>query len=257
MKKLFKGLVLFVICYSSTANAIVNIENMRVKSDDKTEGVETKLSFDVGGKNGNTRKFSAGIGGRIQWYELKQTRFVLLNYEYGESSTVKDTDKTFLHFRNIWYQDKKLAWEAFAQLEENEFTRLNSRMLLGVGARFRVIHEDNQRLDLGLGLFRSKEQLDFSVATSDSGVTYNNRVNLYMVYKYTITNHSRLTNTLYYQPDINDVADYRLFEQFGLQLDVSENLSFNLSLDVVRDSRPPQSIKATDTTYNTGFEYSF
>ena len=257
MNVLLKSSLVCFLCYSGLVNAIVNIENMRVKADEKKEGVDTKLSFDFGGKNGNTRKFNAGLGGRIQWYEPEQTRFVLLNYEYGESSSNKDTDKTFLHFRNIWSHDKALAWEAFAQIEQNEFTRLNSRVLLGGGARFKVMQENKQSLNLGLGIFRSKEKLDFSLATTDSGVTYNNRVNLYMVYKYTISNHSRLSNTLYYQPDISDVADYRLFEQFRLQLDVSENLSFNLSLDVVRDSRAPQSIKATDTTYKTGFEYSF
>ena len=62
---------------------------------------------------------------------------------------------------------------------------------------------------------------------------------------------------MFYQPDINDFSDSRLLEQFGLLLDITEKLSLKLSLDISYDSRPPQQIKQTDTSYNVGLEYSF
>lgn len=257
MKYLAELLFISVISYSGVSNAIVNIENMRVKSNEKMEGIDKKLALDISGKNGNTQKIKAGLGGRVQWYEKESTRFLAVNYEYGESADVKDTNKTFVHFRNIQYLSNTLSWEVFTQFEENEFTRLNSRMLLGGGARFNVMQSDDQAVDLGVGLFRSREKLDFAPLTTDAGVVYNNRMNLYLVYRSTLSSHSRLSSTLYYQPDISEASDYRLFEQFSLQLDITENFSFNLSVDVAHDSEPAQLIKGTDTTYNTGFEYNF
>ena len=108
-------------------------------------GMLPSASLDINGKNGNTQNSKAGLGGRAQWYAENGTRFAVLNYEYGESSDVKDTDKTFLHFRNIGYLENRLnggysrgfAWEAFAQLENNKFTRLSLRALLGAGVRDR------------------------------------------------------------------------------------------------------------------------
>ncbi len=242
---------------TTIANAIVNIENMRVESSDKTHGSDSKLSIDVSGNNGNTQKVNVGIGSRSQWYDMDGTRFIVFNYEYGESTDVKDTDKTFFHFRNIWYIDKQFAIEAFTQFESNEFTRLNSRALLGAGVRWQLLHSEDIAVYTGIGLFRSKEELDTSDFTSDAGVIYNNRLNTYIVYKHTISKHSRLVNTLYYQPDISETSDYRLLEQFGLQMDITENLSFKLSIDVSHDSESPELIKETDTSYNSGFEYSF
>jgi putative salt-induced outer membrane protein YdiY len=246
-----------VICFSGLANAIVNVENMRVASDNKTEGFDGKLTLDISGKNGNTQKLKAGLGGRAQWYDVDGTRFVVLNYEYGESSDIKDTDKTFLHFRNIWYQSDSWAWEAFTQLENNEFTRLSLRSLLGGGFRWRILHDIDQTAYLGFGVFRSKEKLESVLLVTDAGVTYNNRMNLYLVYKLTLSDHSRLVNTLYYQPDMSETTDYRLLEQISLQMDITENLSFRLSVDVSHDNKPPQLIRKTDTSYNTGFEYKF
>jgi len=257
VKYLPKVLFLSVISYTEVSVAIVNIENMRVQSNEKTEGVDKKLAFDISGKNGNTQKIKAGLGGRVQWYEKEATRFIVVNYEYGESADVKDTNKTFVHLRNIQYQSKSFAWESFVQITEDEFTRLDSRMLLGGGARLNLLNLDDKSVDLGIGVFREREKLNIVPLTTDAGVVYNNRMNLYLVYKSTLSSHSRLSSTLYYQPDINEISDYRLFEQFALQLDITENFSFNLSVDIAHDSQPAQLIKGTDTTYNTGFEYNF
>ena len=197
------------------------------------------------------------MGGRVQWYEKEATRFIVVNFEYGESADVKDTNKTFVHLRNIQYQSKDFAWELFVQITEDEFTRLDSRMLLGGGVRLNLLNSGDQSIDLGLGVFREREKLGFVPLTTDAGVAYNNRMSLYLVYKSTLSSHSRLSSTLYYQPDISEISDYRLFEQFALQLDITESFSFNLSVDIAHDSQPAQLIKGTDTTYNTGFEYNF
>jgi len=251
---------LLFIClffYSYTAKAIVNIENMRVHSAEKTQGFDGTLALDISGDNGNVQKAKAGLGARAQWYEETGTRFMLMNYEYGESSKIKDTDKVFFHARNIWYKTDVVAWEAFIQFESNEFTRLKSRALIGGGIRWTALQSTNQTAYLGLGVFRSKENLEFATLVTDTGITYNNRLSSYFIYKYAITDHSRIANTVFYQPDINDFSDSRLLEQFGLLLDITEKLSLKLSLDISYDSRPPQQINQTDTSYNVVLEYSF
>ena len=230
---------------------------MRVDSAEKTQGNDSRLSLDIDGENGNTQKIKLGAGIRSQWYEETGTRFIVINYEYGESSDVKDTDKTFLHFRNIWYTGSDFSWEAYTQFESNEFTRLKLRALVGGGARWEVMQDKTQAAYLGLGLYRSKEKLDEVPLVTDAGVSYNNRLSSYFIYKYTISDHARIANTVYYQPDFSEVSDYRLLEQFGLLMDITESLSFKLSLEVAHDSKPPQEIKQTDTSYKIGFEYSF
>ena len=56
MIKIFKYGLLFLIVVSQPVMAIVNIENMRVGSDKQESGFDAKVSLDINGKNGNTKK---------------------------------------------------------------------------------------------------------------------------------------------------------------------------------------------------------
>ena len=257
MKTISLFLFYLLLTYSNYALSIINIENTKLHSENKTEGNDTKLSFDISGNNGNDKDFEIGLGIRSQWYAETSTRFLLLNHEYGEDTNVRDTKKTFIHFRNIWNHNDDISWEVFTQVQDDEFTRLNFRALLGGGARLRLSNEENNSSHLGLGVFREKEKLDFAATTTDTGVAYTNRLNLYLVNKKALSNHSKLISTLYYQPSINDMTDYRILEQMSLQLDVTENLSFTVSVNFKHDNQPPQLTKKTDTSYTTGFEYDY
>ncbi len=229
---------------------------MRIDSDKKTQGFEGKLAFDISGQNGNSDKFIAGLGGRAQWYLQDGTHFLVANYEYGEFSGTRDTNKTFLHARNINYITQSQAWETFIQLESNEFTRLEQRSLLGAGFRWQILQSDKHASYFGIGIFRSREELDME-SLSDQGISYISRLNNYIVYNFAISSHSRLVNTLYYQPNLSDGSDYRLLEQFALQLDITEMLKFKLSINISHDSEAALLTEETDTSYQSGFEYTF
>ena len=257
MKTISIFLFYLLLTYSNYALSIINIENTNLHSEKKTEGNDTKFSFDISGNNGDDKDFEIGLGIRSQWYAVTSTRFLLLNHEYGEDTNVRDTKKTFMHFRNIWNHNEDISWEAFTQIQDDEFTRLNLRALLGGGARLRLSNEENNSSHLGLGVFREKEKLDFAATTTDTGVTHTNRLNLYLVYNKALSNHSKFISTLYYQPSISDTADYRILEQMSLKLGITKNLSFNVSVNFKHDNQPPQLTKKTDTSYNTGFEYDY
>jgi len=257
MKVVFK-LTLFACLLVQPTLAIVNIENMNLLDDDKRQGFETELGLDISGKNGNTSKRKTGFDSRFQSFKDSGTHFLVLSYEYGESSDVKDTDKSFMHLRHIGYVTDTLAWEAFAQLESNEFTRLSLRSLAGGGVRYKMSKpSETQSSYLGAGMFRSKEKLEQDPVATDEGSDYATRANLYIVNKFKLSGTASLSNTFYYQPDLSETSDYRLLEQFRFKVDVTQKLSIILSLDVSRDSRPPQNIERSDSSYTTVINYRF
>jgi len=243
---------------TQSAQAIVNIENMNLQSDQARQGVEVQVGLDISGKNGNTSKQKAGFDSRFQWFKESGTHFLVLSSEYGESTDVRDTNKSFIHLRHIGYVSDTLSWEAFAQLTSDEFTRLSLRSLAGGGVRYKLGKlSETHSTYLGAGMFRSKETLEEDPGATDEGSTYANRANLYMVNKFKLSETSSLSNTLYYQPDLSDASDYRVLEQFRFQVSITQKLSIILALDVSRDSRPPQNVKRSDTSYTTGLNYRF
>jgi len=248
--------VLPALIWSLPACAIVNVENMRVGPAEP--GLSGNLDLSISGKRGNTDKDEYGIDGRIQNNTDQVTDFIVLSYDYGEVDNVSNTNKTFIHARHVKQFQPRRAWEAFAQAEENEFARLSFRGLVGGGLRF-TLTESAERLGLylGAGAFWSRETLDKRPGLTDHGSETFSRANLYLVYKHRLNQQLSLVSTTYYQPRLSDSADFRALEQAGLAVKMSDNLSLKLSLDIAHDSRPPQSIDKTDSSYNTSLSYQF
>ncbi len=248
--------LLFASIFPLPASAIVNVENMRVGQGEP--GLSGNLDLSISGKRGNTDKDEYGIDARIQNNIDKMTNFVVASYDYGEASNVTNTNKTFIHARHVRQFQPRRAWEAFIQAEENEFSRLSFRGLIGAGLRL-TLAETQEQLGLyfGAGAFWSRETLDQRTGLTDHGTESFGRANLYLVYKHKLNKQLSLVSTTYYQPRLSESSDFRGLEQAGLAVKMTNSLSIKLSLDIAHDSHPPQSIDKTDSSYNTRLSYQF
>jgi len=240
---------------SRPAQAIVNIEGMR--GGGKDAGISGSISLSLNNTTGNTEKKVANTSGRVNWQRQDSLTFLIASLSYGRSNDVRDTNKAFGHLRHIIEHSERLAYEAFIQAERNEFTRLSRRTLAGAGVRLTLHGNDSGHTYLGLGAFRSSETLDEDPVLTDVGTERLWRASIYLAIDYAINEQVNIGSTTYYQPDTGDSADYRLLEQAALKVGISDRLALKLSLDIARDSRPPQTIEKTDSSFMTGLEYSF
>ncbi len=244
------------LCWGGAAHAVVNIEDIR--PGDPQEGYSGSANFAVSGKSGNADKLAVDAGGRLQWHRDLITNFAILNYAYGQSRGVRDTNRTFFHLRHIQEAGPAHSYEAFTQVETNEFTRLSFRNLIGGGARFTLQKNPAVRsTHLGVGLFYSVEVLDKQAGLTDDGLSDLWRFNVYISHKRRLNSQMQLVSTTYYQPGIGNPGDFRLMEQAALNVKMTEQLSLKIALDILHDNRPPQSVEKTDTSYSTGIEYQF
>ena len=249
-------LTTLLLGWMAGAHAIVNIEALH--TGEPQPGYSGTVNIAVDGQSGNTDKLSVNAGARLQWHGGAVTNFAILRYNYGETSGVQDTNKLFSHARHIHQISAKTAYEGFIQAERNTFNRLSFRGLLGGGLRLTLAEvPDNKSLHLGLGGFFSRETLEKRTGTTDAGSSNTWRVSTYLNYVQQLNKSVRVHSTTYYQPAVDDFSDYRLLEDATLSVKMTDSLSLNVSLDLAHDSKPPQAVKKTDTTYGTGIEYSF
>lgn len=244
---------LALVC--APAAAIVNIESARRGADQ--QGLVGRLDLSLNGASGNTDNFYLTLGHRLQWNHGRATELGIFEYAYGESNDVSDTNNLFLHYRHTEQITERRAVEAFAQAEENEFTRLSFRGLLGAGVRYTLADADATGAHLGLGAFFVRENLEERVGLTDGGTDDFWRANLYLSLTRRLDDHIRAVNVVYYQPALEDAGDYRLLDEAALKVKFSDRVDLRISLEVTHDSRPPQAVEETDVSYVTGVEYSF
>ncbi len=241
---------------SSPAQAIVNVEQAIIGQ--PTEGVHTTLDFLVNGSSGNAEKSTNKAELLSLWQHANHTEFLQLQYAYGKSRGVVDTDRAFAHLRHRTALNADWAVEGFGQVGRDPFSRLTQRTLLGGGARL-VLFEQNQKSAgyLGLGAFNERETLSSKLGTSDPVQSRLWRANSYLVLKRQLNEQVRVYSTTYYQPAIGDAADFRMLEQAFVLVKLDKNLDLKLSLDIAFDSKPPQTVQKRDLFYSTGLEFSF
>jgi putative salt-induced outer membrane protein YdiY len=249
------GLLAVVLGLPLSAQAIVNVEGLR--SGSQQPGLGGSVSLSVNGASGNTDKMAANASGRLNWQRSQSITFLIASYSFGETNQTRNTNKAFGHLRHVYQYTERMAFEGFVQAERNEFTRLTLRTLAGAGVRQRLHKSDNGQANLGLGAFRSAETLDEQPGLTDSGTERLWRANIYLALDYAFNKQLRIESTTYYQPSTKDQNDYRLLEQAALKVSINDSLAIKLTLDIARDSQPPQAIKETDVSYLTGLEYKF
>ena len=87
---------------------------------------------------------------------------------------------------------------------------------------------------------------------------YNHRASSYLT---TILDFGRdkpkIYNTLYYQPLLKDIGNYRLSEQFTVEFPITGNLGFNANFNYFLNSRTPAGDSEYSTNVSFGFVYNF
>jgi len=247
--------ILLISSVPLSAIAIVNMDGLHFGKN--KDAFTADLDVRVSGSSGNSRKSEAALDGQFSWMGEKSINLAIFGFLYGENDQVRNMNKAFMHYRFIRQLSDSTDWELFAQLEKNEFTRLSYRGLMGAGLRFDVFQSQQHHAFLGLGGFYSKEKVEFVSGLSDHGIYNFTRANLYFLSKYKINSAVSFSNVFYFQPRLNQFSDYRALFQTKLDFKINKTLSFRLSLDVEKDSKPSQTIKSTDINYMTGLKLNF
>lgn len=250
--RLLVTLPLVFLCHN--AFAIVSMEGVHTSK--PKEGFSGNVELSVSNSSGNTEKEEYSLGSRLQWHQGASTDFLLLSADYAKSAGIKSSDKAFAHLRHIQQFYPTLAWEAYLQIEKDQFARLEYRGLVGGGLRFTLYEVENSgSIFFGLGAYHSEERIDNSYA--DAGTETLWRGNNYLLLKYQLNPDTALMSTTYYQPASGNPDDYRMLEQAALKVKLTELLSLVVSYNLRFDSDPPLGVEKRDATFKTSFSLEF
>lgn len=248
------GLTLSLI--SSNSFAIVNMQGLHFGEDRKL-GISGDVEFLFNGTSGNTDTTKTSLESQINWISQEYINLLVLGYKDGKANGVTNIDNSFAHYRHVHQINTKIDWEAFTQIEQNQFTRLAYRGLVGGGLRFNVSNTSSHKGFLGTTAFYSREKIEYSPGLTDDGVYTQTRANFYFLSRYKATPTIKWANSIYYQPRMNELSDYRALFQSKVDFMITDNFDFRISLDVAYDSEPSQGVEKNDTVYSTGLKWHF
>lgn len=203
---------------------IVNIEGQRMQTDSTRFVLKNDLYFSFDSiDEDEIFNISNGLSTQLKSKDLKKIYFLIGNFNLVRVSNSDLRNSWLLHLRFNYKITRLFRFETFIQSQYNEFSNINKRNLIGVGVRFKVVSKEHVNLYLGNSYMYEEEKID-----AIHKEFYNHRNSTYLSFNATIPKSSvTFLNTIYYQPLYEDFGNYRILEQFKIEIPLGKKLNLN------------------------------
>ena len=246
----FPALFLF---YCTVIDAqIVNIERRRIATD-TTGWFGTAAASFSGSKS--TKSILSVASTALLEYKSRSTKdlwLLITELSLVKSASEKFSNSGFGHLRYNRKLGNAVRWEIFSQIQYNSLTKIDKRILIGTGPRFKLTPYENAKFYWGIAyMYEYEELLDPLVYHKD------HRGSSYFSFTLTPTETVSLISTTYVQPLLEDARDYRISNESTLILGITKKLNLNVTFKYAYDSRPPEGVPLNTYSFSNGIELEF
>jgi len=242
-------LVMIALIPGRAGAQIVNIESILVG--EPKDGLEGAVQIGFRLMEGNSEYRQLEGNSLVRWRGKGHIFQIVLGGMYKSAGEKKVADNSMGHLRYGHEISDRIRLEALLQVQQNEFVRLNRRVLAGAGFRANILGSDTARVDFGLILMHESEVLRSAV--SEPGW----RASTLVSAGWEFTSSAQLSSQLYFQPLLGDPGDFRILSDTGLTVRVLGPLSLQVSARVAHDSRPPAGVERTDISLRNTLAITF
>ncbi len=235
------------------SHGITNIESTRLNNTE--EGTTGNVSLSLDGRIGGSDKIALGTSAKLIRAYRHDEWIALISRDYAEVDSEVNTDESLVHLRYLTKHTPNWGHEVFTQYQEDKFSFLARRTLLGAGIRYTLSSDEplQQANNFGVGLFYEEENYINTSTKNENNV----RLNLYWAYKNKVHKNILYTSTLYFQPEASQLSDQKGLWQNALTISVTSTISLSLNWDMEHDTNTPDGANDTETSYNSVLIYNF
>ncbi|MBO2543234.1 DUF481 domain-containing protein [Salegentibacter agarivorans] len=250
----WRSLLLFLLLPFLGQAQLVNIETKRLQTDSTRFVLNADFAFNHSNNDGvSVNQVNGTLTTQLKSKDLKRTYLFLGNYRLIDADEGNLQNSWFLHTRFNYKFNQLLRFEAFLQGQYNQLLVVEQRNLVGAGLRLKWMNRENFSGYLGNSYMYEVEYSDRAGTTE-----YNHRNSTYLSVSYlSKSKNFSVTNTVYYQPLYKNLKDYRLLEQFRLDIPLAEWFKVFTIYDYYFDSKTPLNTREYTSQLQIGVGFSF
>ncbi|MDT0676702.1 DUF481 domain-containing protein [Autumnicola musiva] len=249
MIRKFLSILLFLIIPGLGWAQLVNIESKRMQTDSIKFALNADFSFDYTNNDGTqVNEIDGTLTTQVKSKDLKKTYLLLGNYQLIDTDGNSLQKSWFLHGRFNYKFNNLLRLESFLQGQYNELLVVKQRNLVGVGLRVKWMDRKYFNGYAGNSYMYEIEYSDKAESTE-----YNHRNSTYISLSYfPESGRFSIANTFYYQPLYKNFKDYRLLEQFRLDIPLAKWFKVFALYNYYFDSKTPLNTNEYTSNLNIG-----
>lgn len=237
------------------AAGIVNVQSILATEAD--EGFSGAVTATADWRTGNTELLVLSAAPVARLRVGKNLAIGILRGEFGRAAGARIIGSTFAHLRYRRDLHPRLLAEVFAQHELDQFRRLATRALVGVGPRAVLVDAGKLNVAFGLAYMLEFEQLRDDMEPDAGASDLQHRASSYAMVRYQIDDRLQAVETAYAQPRLNDPNDVRLLSDSQLVVKITPTLALTTSFMIAYDAAPPDAIQKLDTALKSSITINF
>lgn len=161
----------------------------------------------------------------------------------------------FIHWRIQFPLSPSSSYELFTQQEYNPLINLKNRQLMGLNLRHKhnLLNKfiKNNSLFIGNGLMLEYQTYLYSPKTTSM------RFNQYINFESQLTTHTIFKTISYYQPNLDNLSDFKILLESMISTTISKHISFNTHCNLYYNNMPTENIKKYDLEIIQSINFSF
>jgi putative salt-induced outer membrane protein YdiY len=216
------------------------------------QGWSGSLDGSYGASGGNSEESIFSGAARAQLRDDRHTWRLIAAGNRTTTRGVETAKSAMGHLRHNYRLSDQWATLVFLQAQQNPFQRLDSRYLVGFGARYNLIDDGGVLWSAGAAQMFESERIQ-----DEEGHTNVQRLSAFTSVETELREGIVLDAMVFYQPRWADFSDWRLFSQIELDIELNGVLSLFTGAMVQHNAKPPEGVEQTDWTTTTGFRAKF
>lgn len=204
-----------------------------------------QVDVDVSGKQGNSKRFSSGLGATATLAGPDDALKLYSQYNYSRQEGVRSEDTLKVGADYNSYFSKRYSWYTFGEGGYDDIKDLTLRLRAGVGLGYSAIRNDKQTLTLrgGLGYRYEDYEIGDENDVNSPGLDFG------LLHTYDLGRFGFLSQSVSYSPTFEDLGNYLLTHDSALTLPGGEWWNFRIGMLNEYASEPPAGVGSWDTTY--------
>ncbi len=229
---------------------VLNIEDERIKTDTTGWSGSAAAGINLMKSTDKLTDLSGKI--HLQYKSPNSLYLILSNFNFIKAGKTNFSNNGIQHLRYNYTISDWLVAEAFAQAQFNKIIGIKFRSLFGAGPRFKVVKTDPFRLYAAWLYMYEYEEMELETLINRS-----HRISSYVSFTLKLNKNVRIINTTYFQPLVNNFADYRLSSETDFVIKISKKLAYALNYNYYFDSEPPANVPQTIYSITNKISLSF
>ncbi|MBX2968485.1 MAG: DUF481 domain-containing protein [Cyclobacteriaceae bacterium] len=202
--------------------------------------------------------FGFDIKSSIAYFPGKHRISSITRIDYLKINEDPFLNTGYQHVRFDFRKDRKVHPEAFAQYQYDNFRGLDPRLLLGVGMRHRLYHNEHFTLVFSIGIMYESEKWTHPKTEEVMRISFWKSTN-YLVFRIKISEWADFNSIQYFQTAFDPAIDAfrnRYSTDINLNTKLTSRLRWTTSFTLSFENRPIVPIVRTIYRFSNGITYT-